>query len=213
MISEVAVTLGMTNPSSENPAAPYSSSLRIWIEQARAGSHAAFEQIMLAYQRKVVTIAWRLLGNQEDARDAAQEVFLRVYKHLGGFKPDQDFSGWLYRITVNVCHDLARKRGKREQLLSLEAEQERPSFDVRSPDDTEEAAIRAEQRRLVAQAMETLSKKERAALMLRDFEGLPTPEVARLLGSTETTVRSQISTARAKLKQFHDRVLQRRKTL
>src|SRR5262245_44513282 len=75
------------------------------VERAKAGDHAAFEQLIECYQRKVLSTAWRILGNQEDARDAAQEVFLRVYKYLRGFRADQDFAGWLYRIIINVCRD------------------------------------------------------------------------------------------------------------
>src|ERR1051325_4887253 len=86
------------------------------IERARVGDSTAFEQVIEHCQRKVISTAWRMLGNKEDARDAAQEVFLRAYKYLGGFNPEQDFSGWLYRITVNVCHDLARKRGRVDQF-------------------------------------------------------------------------------------------------
>src|SRR5689334_10346638 len=84
-------------------------------ERAKSGDVAAFEEIFDSYQRKVLLTAWRILGNREDARDAAQEVFLRVYKYLGRFRSDQDFAAWLYRIIVNVCRDHAQKRGRREQ--------------------------------------------------------------------------------------------------
>jgi RNA polymerase sigma-70 factor (ECF subfamily) len=83
------------------------------IERARGGDAAAFDQLMIAHQQRVMATAWRMLGNTEDTRDAAQEVFLRLYKHLHKYDPQQDFSGWLYRIVINVCHDIARKRGSR----------------------------------------------------------------------------------------------------
>ena len=82
------------------------------VARARAGDATAFERIMLETERKVVSTAWRMLGNREDARDATQEVYLRVYKYLDRFKPEQDFQGWLYRITINVCRDVARKQGR-----------------------------------------------------------------------------------------------------
>src|SRR5436853_637203 len=78
-----------------------------------------------------------------------------------------------------------------------------------SDENLEAAAIRSEQRAMVAEALNTLTRKERAALVLRDLEGLPTDEVARILGTTEATVRSQVSAARAKIKQFHERLLRR----
>lgn len=209
-------TLGMTENLilSEDPAERPGSSVRLLIENAKAGDRIAFDQLMICYQRRVVSTAWRMLGNREDARDAAQEAFLRVYKHLGSFREDQEFAGWLYRIVVNVCHDLARKRGRADQFASLETERETGYIEtLAGGDDIEAAAIRAQEQAMVVQALETLSKKERAALVLRDLEGLSTEEVAQALGSSQTTVRSQISSARSKIKAFRDRVINRSKNL
>src|SRR4030095_9300465 len=85
-------------------------SLALLVERAAAGDTAAFEQIMIHSQQRVMTMSWRILGNEAEARDASQEVFLRVYKYLGRFKQDQDFFAWVYRITVNVCRDMLKKR-------------------------------------------------------------------------------------------------------
>jgi hypothetical protein len=70
------------------------------IAQAKEGDRAAFDQLIITYQNKVFATAWRLLGNREDARDAGQEVFLRVFKHINKFDNTKDFSAWLYRIVV-----------------------------------------------------------------------------------------------------------------
>ena len=179
------------------------------IERALAGDLTAFDQIIMSHQRRVISTAWRLLGNEDDARDAAQEVFLRVYKHLKTFDLAQDFSGWLYRIVINVCRDQARKRGQRGMTTSFEAEYETGNLNPVSGDDTEANAMLAQERAIIARALASLSEKERAALVLRDLEGLPTEEVARILGSSQTTVRSQICSARAKIKLYRDRYLQR----
>src|SRR5882762_10385300 len=80
------------------------------VARARAGDEIAFERIMLATEQRVVSIAWRMLGNRDDARDAAQDVYLRVFKYLERFRAGEDFRAWLYRITINVCHDFARKK-------------------------------------------------------------------------------------------------------
>jgi len=184
------------------------SSLSPVIERAKAGEHDAFEQIVECYQRRVIATAWRMLGNREDARDAAQEIFLRVYKYLKRFRSDQEFGPWLYRIVINVCHDHARKRGAPDRFVSFEAEQDSGRLEaISAEDDLEAAAICSQQRSMVAEALGTLSKKERAAIVLRDLEGLSTEEVARVLGSSQTTVRSQISSARAKIKRYRDRIL------
>ncbi|HXU39790.1 MAG TPA: RNA polymerase sigma factor [Blastocatellia bacterium] len=197
-------SLGLPDSSARTAA----SSVASMIERAKAGDPAAFEEMIDCYQRKVISTAWKMMGNREDARDAAQEVFLRVYKYLGGFRADQDFAAWLYRIIINVCRDHMRKRGRPDQFTSFEAEHELGNLDAHaSNDDVEGAAIRAQQHAMIIRALDTLSKKERAALVLRDMEGLTTEEVARVLGSTQTTVRSHISSARAKIKKFRDRAL------
>lgn len=195
---------------SETPGRAAESTLAAIIERAKRGDLAAFEQLIDCYQRKVMTTAWRLLGNQEDARDAAQEIFLRAYRYLGGFKPDQDFGGWLYRIIVNVCRDHARKRGSAHRFVSFEGERDAGTFEsLASDEDVEANAIRSQQRALIAEALGALSSKERTAIVLRDLEGLSTEDVARILGSSQTTVRSQISSARTKIKQYRDRAIRR----
>ncbi|HYO99880.1 MAG TPA: sigma-70 family RNA polymerase sigma factor, partial [Pyrinomonadaceae bacterium] len=121
---------------------------------------------------------------------------------------------WLYRITINVCRDAARKRGATREhenfASSQHGDDERAAILLEgiSPDtDAEENAIRAQQRALLLSALETLPEKERAALVLRDLEGLTTEEVARVLRSRPVTVRSQISSARAKLRIHCERLL------
>jgi len=180
------------------------------IIRAKAGDKTAFDQIIINHQRKVISLAWRMLGNREDARDAAQETFLRVYKSFGRFDPAQDFNGWLYRIAVNACRDLARKR--RCNHYSLEAEVESGGIaEPASPHNTESAAMLAQEHAILLRALAALPEKERAAIVLRDLEGFETEEVAKILGSSPTTVRSQISAARVKIKAFRERFLKRGK--
>jgi RNA polymerase sigma-70 factor (ECF subfamily) len=203
-IAFMANSFGLSEGAEENNGASVAGA----VEKARAGDTLAFEQLINCYQRKVVAVAWRILGNQEDARDAAQETFLKAYRYLKSFKQGEDFSGWLYQITVNACRDILRKRHSASRFTSFEIEQELGSFaKLASKDDVEAAAIARQERALIAEAMQSLSKKEREAIVLRDLEGLPTEEVARILGSSQTTVRSQISSARAKIKLFRKRAL------
>src|SRR3977135_3140456 len=96
-------------PAAAEESADYLASL---VARARTGDELAFERIMIATEQRVVSIAWRMLGNSDDARDATQEVYLRVFKYLGRFRVDEDFRAWLYRITINVCNDFARKKNK-----------------------------------------------------------------------------------------------------
>lgn len=184
-------------------------SLTDLIRRAASGDTVAFEQIMIHSQHRVMAMTWRMLGNDADARDASQEVFLRVYKYLGRFKHDQDFFAWLYTITVNVCRDIARKRQNHsDRFMSLDEEDNAGAFEVHDKrDDAEEVSIQTQQRELIARAMATLPHKERASIVLRDSEGLSTEEVARIMKSSSTTVRSQTSSARKKIKAYCDRYL------
>ena len=172
------------------------------LDAARAGDLAAFEELMRQYERLVLATALRMLGNLEDAKDASQEVFFRLYRNLGKVE-SRSLSSWLYRVTVNVCHDLRRKRG---QAVAVEE-----AGDVAAlGGDPQQLTAEAERKRALALSLKMLPEKERAALILRDLEGLPTGEVARVLGSTEATVRSQVSRARIKVKDFLERYFRRR---
>lgn len=184
-------------------------SLALLIERAAAGETAAFEQIMIHSQQRVMAMSWRILGNEADARDASQEVFLRVYKYLRRFKQDQDFFAWLYRITVNVCRDMLKKRQQQtDQFGSLAAD---PIEEILNTPfeqvDAEQSMIQEQRRELISRAIATLPFKERASIVLRDVEGLSTDEVARILKSSSTTVRSQISSARRKIRDYCERYL------
>ncbi len=195
-----------------DPAGPDAAAepLRILLQRAKAGDLAAFEQLLMLHERRVFQTAYRLLRNVEDAQDAAQEVFLRLHKHLDGIEEQRGLASWLYRVVVNVCHDLNRRRGK--HLAAPLEEWTTPAAGASSASTTEdpfETASRQQQRQWIAESLATLPEKERAALVLRDLEGLPTAEVARILGSSETTVRSQISKARLKIRKFRDRRLRR----
>ena len=183
--------------------------LTVLVTRARAGDALAFERIMLATEQRVVSIAWRMLGNSDDARDAAQEVYLRVFKYLARFRAGEDFRGWIYRITINVCHDLARKRSMTTTRVSeMDFGEEHAAVEDPATD-PETRTLHQQQLAMVRRALHVLSTKERAALVLRDLEGLSTEEVARALGSRPVTVRSQVSSARAKIRTYCEKLSRR----
>ncbi len=162
------------------------------LRSARAGDLAAFERLVRAYERQVYGTALKLLGNREDAQDAAQETFVRLYRHLARIDETR-LAAWLYRVTVNVCRDTVRRR---VPSAGLPETQPAPG-----PDPLSQLSD-AERRALLQAGLRRLTEKERAAVVLRDLEGLPTREVARILGATEVTLRSRLSTARMKLKKY-----------
>jgi RNA polymerase sigma-70 factor (ECF subfamily) len=159
------------------------------IEGAR--TQPSFEEIVALHQQKVLRTAYRLLGRVEDARDAAQEVFLRLLKNMHRIEGDPQ--AWLYRVTVNICNDHHRRRP-----MVIE-----PPPDLADPaPDPERVLAEEERKQLLMDGLLTLPGRERAAVVLRDIEGLSTREVAAILGVEEVTVRSRISTARVKLAKF-----------
>jgi RNA polymerase sigma-70 factor (ECF subfamily) len=198
------MTLVLEMPLQGNVLARNQTPLALLIERAAAGETAAFELIMIHSQQRVMAMSWRMLGNEADARDACQEVFLRVYKHLRRFKQDQDFFAWLYRITVNVCRDSLKKRQTYNlRFTSLTDETNEIAWDMPTEQaDAEQLLAQVQQRDVIAKAIATLPYKERTSIILRDVEGLSTDEVARVLQSSATTVRSQISSARKKIRNY-----------
>jgi len=173
------------------------------LERAKAGEIGAFDEVMRLHEKQVLNTALRLLGNLQDAQDAAQETFLRLYKSLNRLPDVLAIKSWLYRVTVNVCNDMHRQRSRRawEPLSGSDPASSLP--------DPELAWTHQERGHLLEVALQTLPRKERAAVVLRDVQGLSTREVAGILGSSEVTVRSQICEARGKLKKFTDRYLRK----
>ena len=167
------------------------------------GHSAAFEQIILRYETRVMTIAARILGGKDDAGDVAQEVFLRAFKYLHRLDLQKPVEPWLVRITVNVCRDAARTQQRRRHTF----------VQIDPPDAADDTAdayaglVQQEERLVLRKALATLPEKERMAIVLRDIEGLSTAEVASVLQSSETTVRSQVSRGRLRLKAAIDRLL------
>jgi RNA polymerase sigma-70 factor (ECF subfamily) len=134
-----------------------------------------------------------MTGNVEDARDAVQGVFLRMHRKLHTVDPGRSLSPWLYTVTLNVCRGIGRSRA-RSRLVPMEEFVQLAAVD---PAPGPERQLRA--------GLKELPERERAALLLREVEEWSTAEVAKMLGSSETTVRSQISSARVKLRKFFAR--------
>lgn len=207
--SDMALTLDIPLP--VNALTPDQTSLALLIERAAAGDTTAFERIMIHSQQRVMAMTWRMLGNEADARDASQEVFLRVYRYLKRFRQDQDFFAWLYGITVNVCRDsLNQRQTHNNRFVPLDEGAEAAAFEVAAEQaDAETIVAQAQQRELIVKAIALLPFKERASIVLRDMEGFSTEEVARIMKSSTTTVRSQISSARKKIRIYCQQQLRR----
>jgi RNA polymerase sigma-70 factor (ECF subfamily) len=168
---------------------------------AKTGDLDAFERLVRLHERRVFALAWRVTGDAEDAKDATQEAFIRLHNHLGRIESDRSLLAWLCTTAVNVCRDIARRR-QRSRTVSMD------ELAAAAPDPSaspEALFADSELEDRLMKGLRSLPEKERSALLLREMEGLSTAEVARVLGSSEVTVRSQISNARLKLRRFFGR--------
>ncbi len=166
------------------------------IEQIRAGSSVAFGELMNRYQSQVARIAYRVVGNYDDAKDVTQLVFVKTAANLNRYDPARRFSTWLHRITVNTSIDYLRKhrRHVHEQLdnyaETIENYEASPA----------QLYHRKYLRYLILKAAEQLSAKQRAAFVLKDMEGHDVREVAEIMDIPEATVRWYIHRARLQLR-------------
>ena len=175
------------------------------VELSAGGDIEAFETLIQAHQKKVYNIALRMTRNAEDAQELAQDTFVRAFVAIKKFRCEASFSTWLYRITMNVCTDFLRKRNK-AVVVSMEqgavgSENEQP---IQLPEEgpgPDELSEKRQLKKLVRQAMDSLSAEHRQVLVLRDLMDLSYKDIANTLDVSEATIKSRINRAREGLKQ------------
>ncbi|MGH6962746.1 MAG: RNA polymerase sigma factor [Dongiaceae bacterium] len=156
----------------------------------------AEQEFVNANLRRVFLLIYRVVGNVPDAQDLTQEAFVKALTRREQLKDPQKAAQWMGRIAVNTALDFMRQR-KRVVLSELEEAPE-----PRHWEHPERLALRAEKQAYLADGLRLLSERERAALILRDVEGLPAAEVASHIGCSAATVRSHIANARAKFRRY-----------
>lgn len=161
------------------------------VDIPRAASES-FDQVVRQRESQVLRIAYRMTGNWADAEDVAQEAFLRLHRRGINFEHEGACAAWLFRVTVNLCVDRARSKRATFELQDLESQV--PT--------AEQDAIREQEKRRLMAALAQLPPKERAAVVLREIEGLSSEEVAEILGSSSGTVRSQVANAIKRLREI-----------
>jgi RNA polymerase sigma-70 factor, ECF subfamily len=165
--------------------------------RATQGDVEAFTKLVRAHSSLVYRVALRMLGN-EDAQDASQEVWVRVWRNIGSFRAESAFSTWLYRITVNTCLTFRQRESRRHEHEYTS--QELPYLpEPSSPEeaDPEAAALSAERRDEIQAALEHVRAEHRAALILRHMEGLSYAEIAEVLEVPDGTAKGWVSRGRA----------------
>jgi RNA polymerase sigma-70 factor (ECF subfamily) len=175
------------------------------VERCRAGDVAAFEPLVEKYRQRVWRLAYNVLRDREEAWDVAQEAFIRAYQALPSFRGQSAFYTWLYRIVMNVAADRGRSRGAQGRAFGTERvpeeDWERVLPDLHAGEEAPDArAARAEERRKIMQALDTLSDDHRTIIMLGDLEGLSYREIADTLEIPLGTVMSRLHNARKRLR-------------
>jgi RNA polymerase sigma-70 factor, ECF subfamily len=167
------------------------------VRAARDGDHQAFAALVERYQRPVFSLAYRMLGDGDDAEEAAQEAFLRVYRSLAAYDFRRPFSTWLLSIAAHHCIDRLRRRPARPSV----AIDDLPPWQQLAAEttDPEEDAIRADEAGRVQAGLNRLPPDYRLVLVLRYWHDFGYSDIAALLGSTESAVKSRLHRAREQL--------------
>jgi RNA polymerase sigma-70 factor (ECF subfamily) len=163
------------------------------VARSMGGDLDSFNQLVLRWERPIYALAYRVIGREEDARDVAQEAFLRAFRALGGFKGQAKFSSWLYRITLNLCRDWIRRERRTPIAQAPEgidiielAGETAPSESI------EDLVSRRQLGRAVERAMALLPEEQRTAIILKEYHGLTFQEIADLLDCPLSTVKTRL---------------------
>jgi len=168
---------------------------QVWLEQARQGDKTAFGNLIEAYQTPVYNLAYRMLNNSGEAEEAAQEAFIRAYTRLSSYNPEHKFSTWMLSITSNYCIDLIRKR--RALLLSLdEPLPAHPALQSEKSKGPEAQMVINEQQEMVQNLLQELPEDYREAVVLRYWHELSYEEIAEMMNTTVSAIKSRLFRAR-----------------
>jgi len=171
------------------------------INRFKAGDISAFEEILIKYQDRIYNVCRYMLGNAQDAEDAAQDTFIKAYRNLSDFRPDSSLYTWLYRIGVNTCLDYKR-RPFFASIFGGTHEDDEVMNKLQSDEPSPERLYESKQTGHALRAgLKQLSEKFRTVLILKEIEGLSYEEIAEVLDISIGTVKSRISRAREELKQ------------
>ncbi len=171
------------------------------IERARGGDASAFNEIVLAYRRRILATISRLIGRPEDVEDVAQEVFVRLYYSLDQLRTAEVFEPWLYRLTINAAYDyLRRVKRRRESRMADMTEQQVVAADSmaggkREQDEKEKSRIRE----LMDALFRHVSEEDRLLLTLKEVEGLSLKELEQIYGVNENALKVRLFRARQRV--------------
>jgi len=176
------------------------------IEKARGGDSSAFNQMVLAYRKRVLGTISRLIGRPEDVEDVAQEVFVRLYYSLDQLRAAEVFEPWLYRLTVNASYDYLRRVRRRgeSRMADLSEQQVMMADSLAGGKKQAEESQKAQVRELVTALFQHVSEEDRLLLTLKEVEGLSLKELEQIYGVKENALKVRLFRARQRvLKAYH----------
>jgi len=161
------------------------------VEACQGGEGSAFDVLVGRWEDRIRGAAYRFLGSEEEARDVAQEAFLKAYRSLGGFKQEARFSSWLYQIATNLCRDRLRRR-KTRATVSLEELEEMGPVMVETRPGAHDRLLAMDLARAVRRAVESLSDEQREVVILKEYQDLTFLEIAQALDVPVSTVKTRL---------------------
>lgn len=185
---------------SENPGSAGDPVILEWVQAALAGDHDAFAELVYTYQDSVYNLCYRILSDPAEAEDAAQEAFLRAYTNLSRYDPARSFKTWVLTIASNYCIDRLRRR--RMRMVSMDDDDDPTSPSLTLSDDRpqpEAEMLSIEQSEAVQLLLEQLPSEYRAAVVLRYWYDYSYVEIASILNTTESAIKSRLFRARQML--------------
>jgi RNA polymerase sigma-70 factor, ECF subfamily len=171
------------------------------IKRAQAGDSAAFNEVVLAYRKRILGTISRLIGRPEDVEDVGQEVFVRLYFSLDQLRSPEVFEPWLYRLVVNTSYDYLRKQKRRQEsrMADLSEEQVLMADAEASGDFDREERRRAGIREFVNSLLDAVSEEDRILLTLKEVEGLSLKELEKIYGANENALKVRLFRARQRV--------------
>jgi RNA polymerase sigma-70 factor (ECF subfamily) len=174
------------------------------VEACQSGEASAFDLLVARWEDRIRGACYRFLGSEEEARDVAQEAFLKAYRAIGGFKREARFSSWLYQIATNLCRDRLRRRRTRA-TVSLEEMEETGGAIAETRPGADERLLQDDLARVVRRAIEALAEEQREVLILKEYEGLTFLEIAQALDVPVSTVKTRLYRGLGQLRQRLER--------
>src|SRR4026208_1860109 len=163
------------------------------VARSRTGAMASLNQLILRWERPIYALAYRVIGQEEDARDVAQETFLRAFRALPGFKGQAKFSSWIYRIALNLCRDwIRRKRRTPVSQVPDDVDLSELAAEQGPTESVEELVARRELSEVVEEAMKLLPEEQRTAVILKEYHGMTFQEIADMQGCPPRTGKQRL---------------------